>query len=109
MAAEDLGLQKRRLHYELEHSIKKINRELISEAAGPLGREDFTQVAQMVACLRARYLTNSLVMAKDCGKACIDTESALALKNHRIAYEEAKAAYDALEHALLRGYIEFDG
>ena len=107
MSADDDGINNRRLKYELEHAIKQINRDLIGEAAGTLGREDFSQVAKMVACLRARYLQTTLKMAESSGDQCIDTESALELKNLRIAYEEALAAFDALEHALRRGYIDF--
>ena len=105
--SDDDGINNRRLRYELDHAIKQINRDHIGEAAGTLGREDFAEVAGMVACLRARYLKTTLKMAKTSGDRCIDTDSALELKNLRTAYEEALAAFDALEHALRRGYIDF--
>ena len=95
----------RRLHYELEHTITEINKEQLGLVAGALGHADFEQVAQMVACLRARYLSSVLSMAKSCGTECIDTQSALELKPLRVAYQEALAGFDALEHALKRGYI----
>ena len=109
MATEDPNLTNRRLHHELDHAIKQINREQIGDAAGSVGREDFMNVAQMVACLRARYLTSALSMAKNSGNECISTEAALQLKDLRIAFEEAAAAFDALEHALRRGYFDFAG
>jgi hypothetical protein len=97
----------RRLHYELERAITEMNKEQIGVATGGLGHADFEQVAQMVACLRARYLSTVLSMAKNSGKECIDTKSALQLKSLREAYQEALAGFDALEHALKRDYISF--
>jgi len=107
MDSSDAEIDSRRLHHELEHAIKEINKEQISIAAGVLKREDFIQVAQMVACLRARYISNILELAKRSGPTCIDTESALELKSLREAYQEALTGFDALEHALKREYVTF--
>ena len=109
MAVEDTNLANRRLHHELEHTVKLINRELIGEAAGSVGKNEFIPLARMVACLRARYLTSALAKAKDSGDQCISTEAALELKDLRIAFEEATCAFEALEHALRRGYFDFSG
>ena len=51
------------------------------------------------------WVRGVLVLAKDSGAECIDTASALKLKSLREAYSEALAGFDALEHALKRGYI----
>ena len=109
MPVEETNVTNRRLHYELEHTVKQINRELIGEAAGTVSKDNFIQVAQMVACLRARYLTSALEMAKTSGKECISTNAALELKDLRVAFEEALAVFEALEHALRRGYFDFSG
>lgn len=105
MDSQNSEVDSRRLHHELEHAVKEINKEQISQAAGVLGREDFIKVAQMVACLRARYLSNLLDMAKQSGSSCIDTKSALELKSMREAYQEALIGFEALEHALKRDYV----
>lgn len=107
MVSNNADTDSLRLHNELEYTIKEINRKQIGEAAGVVGREDFIQVAEMVACLRARYLSDLLKMAKMSGPVCIDTETALKLKSLREAYQESLVGFDALEHALKRGYIEF--
>ncbi len=107
MDSEKAETDKLRLHNELESTIKGINREQISQAAGAVGREEFIQVAEMVACLRARYLSDLLKMAKKSGPMCIDTETALELKALREAYQETLVGFDALEHALKQGYVEF--
>lgn len=95
----------RRLHNEIEHAIKSINRDLIGEATGDIDRQAFINCARMVACLRARYLHTVLVLGRDCHSECIDTASALKLKSLREAYSEALEGFNALEHALKRGYI----
>ena len=95
----------RRLHLELEREITLINRERISAVTGSIGREHFTNVAKMVACLRARYLDTVLQLGDRCHSECIPTEAALELKRLRQAYSEAIEGFSALEHALQRGYL----
>ena len=95
----------RRLHLELEQEITVINRERISAVTGVIGRDHFTNVAKMVACLRARYLDTVLQLGHKCHSECIPTESALELKRLRQAYSEAIEGFSALEHALQRGYV----
>lgn len=95
----------RRLHNEIEHSIKSINRELIGQATGDINRDAFENCARMVACLRARYLHTVLALGADCHSECINTDAALELKALREAYFEALEGFGALEHALQRGYI----
>ena len=107
MVSDNAEMDKMRLHNELEAKIKEINREQISQAAGVVGHKEFIQVAEMVACLRARYLSDLLSMAKKSGPVCIDTNSALKLKALREAYQETLVGFDALEHALKQGYVEF--
>jgi len=102
-------IESRRLHNELEHTIKSINGDLISAATGPISRQGFTNVARMVGCLRARYLATVLTLGNECHSNCIDTQSALALKQLREAYTEAMEGFAALEHALKRGYITLSG
>ncbi|MEQ8230142.1 MAG: hypothetical protein RLW61_19715 [Gammaproteobacteria bacterium] len=106
MSAPGDEQENRRLHYELEHAIKKINCEQISGATGQLTRKRFIEVARMVACLRARYLHRVLELGANCPETCIETEVALELKRLREAYSEAMEGFAALEHALQRGYIQ---
>ena len=95
----------RRLHHELEMTIRQVNHELISASTGAISRSAFTNVARMVASLRGRYLQCVLRLGEESRHGHIDTEAALELKPLREAYTEAVEAFAALEHALQRGYI----
>jgi hypothetical protein len=95
----------RRLHHELETTIREVNHELISAATGAITRSAFTDVARMVAGLRARYLQCVLTLGEDALHGSIGTEAALELKALREAYTEAVEGFAALEHALQRGYV----
>lgn len=108
MATMPTDTDRRRLHNELEPKINSINQALISEATGTVSREDFVDVAKMVACLRARYLHRVLTEGKRCRAECIGTDVALELKQLREAYNEALNGFAALEHALKRGYLELN-
>jgi hypothetical protein len=105
MSSNPESREHRRLHLDLEHAIAAINGERISAVTGPISKDSFINVAKMVACLRARYLDTVLKLGAKCHDECIPTEAALELKNLREAYGEAIHAFDALEHALHRGYV----
>jgi len=108
MASASDEHEHRRLHLELEREITLINRDRISAVTGTISRDHFTNVAKMVACLRARYLDTVLQLGAKCHSECIPTESALELKRLRQAYSEAIEGYTALEHALQRGYLTLE-
>ncbi|MBM3818834.1 MAG: hypothetical protein FJW14_07455 [Acidimicrobiia bacterium] len=95
----------RRLHHELETTIREVNHELISASTGTITRNAFTDVARMVAGLRGRYLQCVLRLGNDALRGNVDTKAALELKSLREAYAEAVEGFAALEHALQRGYI----
>ena len=95
----------RRLHHELEQTIRAVNHELISASTGTITRNAFTSVARMVACLRGRYLQCVLSLGHASHQERIGTDAALELKPLREAYSEAVEGFAALEHALQRGYI----
>ncbi len=108
MASAPEEPEHRRLHLELERDILRINRERIGAVTGTIGRDNFSNVAKMVACLRARYLETVLQLGDKCHSECIPTESALELKRLRQAYSEAIEGFSALEHALQRGYLTLE-
>jgi hypothetical protein len=95
----------RRLHHELETTIREVNAELISASTGAITRSAFTNVARMVAALRGRYLSCVLRLGEESLHGNIDTDTALELKTLREAYTEAVEGFAALEHALQRGYV----
>ncbi len=92
----------RRLFQELEHNIKQINSEKISEITGDVSKESFVAVAKTVARLRAKYLAKviELQTTDDISGNDIST-----LRGLRTMYEEAVEGFAALQHALNRGYF----
>jgi hypothetical protein len=98
-------LATRRLHHELETTIREVNYELISASTGTITRSAFTNVARMVAGLRGRYLRCVLTLGEEARRGDIATDTALELKPLREAYTEAVEGFAALEHALQRGYV----
>ncbi len=97
---EDLNV--RRMLQEIEHSIKTINHENISEITGDITKQAFVNVASTTARLRARYLAKviELESTDDIKPSDIST-----LRGSRLMYEEALEGFSALQHALGRGYF----
>ncbi len=95
-------MEVRRLFQQIEHNIKLMNREKISEITGAVPKEAFNNVAMTVARLRARYLQKvvQLESTDDITPSDIST-----LRGTRLMYEEAHAGFAALQHALRRGYF----
>lgn len=95
--------QIRRLFQEIEHKIKTINRDTISEITGTVSRKAFNDVASTTAKLRAQYLTKviELESTDDIKPSDIST-----LRGSRLMYEEALCGFSALQHALKRGYFD---
>ena len=67
----------RRLHHELEMTIRDVNQELISASTGAITRSAFTNVASMVADLRGRYLQCVLRLGEESLRGHITTDAAL--------------------------------
>lgn len=91
-----------RMFQEIEHKIKALNREKISEITGDISEQAFVNVASTTARLRARYLSKviELESADD-----IKADAISALRGSRLMYEEALEGFSALQHALGRGYF----
>ncbi|MGB1879475.1 MAG: hypothetical protein ACPHTD_02050 [Gammaproteobacteria bacterium] len=106
MTLDDDSQNSKRLHYELEMMITRINNEQISAVTGTITWQSFVDVATMVASLRAHYLKTVLEVGEGYDGRSIDTASASELKRLREAYTEVMSGFSALEHALERGYIE---
>lgn len=100
---DDLSIK--RLFQEIEHNIKDINREKISEITGDVSKQAFIDVASTTARLRARYLSKVVELASsdDIKPADIST-----LRGSRLMYEEALEGFSALQHALEKGYFSLD-
>ena len=100
------NVQIRRFFQDIEHSIKLINREFISEIVGEVSRDAFVNVSKTVAKFRANYLAQVIELEKADN---ISVEDIKKLRQARLMFEEAMEGFSSLQHALTRGYFSFTG
>ncbi len=93
----------RRLLQEVEHNIKSINREEISAITGVVSKKAFVDVASTTAKLRAHYLAKVIELESS---DAIQPSDISTLRGTRLMYEEALEGFNALQHALHRGYFD---
>jgi hypothetical protein len=96
--------QQRQFAEQLEMAVAVANREVIHALIPDLNRETFQQLAVMVAKFRAQYLEAAIKLANShnsCDANCLDD-----LKAKRDFYEQGHAAFEALERAIERGYVD---
>ncbi len=89
---------------KLEMAVAVANREVIHKQIPNLNQATFQQLAVMVAKFRADYLEAAIRLSNSpggCDANCFDE-----LKKKRELFEESRAAFDALERAIERGYVE---
>jgi hypothetical protein len=89
---------------KLEMAVAVANREVIHNQIPNLSPTTFQQLAVMVARFRANYLEAAIKLSASpnaCDQACLDD-----LKNKRQLYEEGRHAFEALERAIERGYVD---
>jgi len=89
---------------KLEMAVAVANREVIHNQIPHLSPQTFQQLAVMVARFRANYLDAAIKLSaspNSCDQGCLDD-----LKNKRQLYEEGRAAFEALERAIERGYVD---
>lgn len=101
---DDAELLKRQRQFldEIERSIRGANREILQEKIPELGQQSFVDLAHHVARLRATYLQAALAATADGDlSAWVGT-----LRQQREAYEEARNAFEALQRAIQRGYVD---
>ena len=91
--------------HEIEQGIRQANREIIHARIPELDRDRFLEFALLVARLRAGYLEAALGIASD-DEGDTALESFALVRRKRQAYEEAREAFDALERAIQRGYVD---
>ena len=98
--------RQRQFLHEIEQSIRESNREIIHGQIPELTKERFVEFALVVARLRASYLQASLGLARGGPEAAQGEGVIAALRQHRVAYDEAREAFEALQRAIERGYVD---
>lgn len=93
-----------RVFQEFEQSIRELNCRHIRAATGGIQKQHFLRAAENVARLRASYL--NAVLRLETASEPPPPEQSDALRQLRMAYEEALQGFAALRHALKRGYFE---
>lgn len=100
--------QQRHFLHDVERGIREANLEIIHALIPELGQESFVRFATVVARLRASYLQAALRLSNAPDEPTCATELD-ELRRRREAYEEARAAFEALHRAIERGYVDMRG
>jgi hypothetical protein len=98
--------RQRQFLHEIEQSIRESNRQIIHGLIPELTKERFVEFALVVARLRASYLEAAVALARGGPDAAEGEGVTAALRQHRVAYDEAREAFDALQRAIERGYVD---
>ena len=95
----------RRLFFEIDHRITNLNTKRISSATGNVSRGQLVALCSTIAGLRAAYIekVRSLTDYATNPERLSDTVNDI--RTTREAYDEALEGFNALRHAVARGYI----
>lgn len=100
---QDQEMTARRMMQGFEHKILEINKRNIRQVVGEISERDFLHLAETISIRRARYLKETLqLVSEDDTQTSIDLSERL-LKC-RQAYHESLRGFNALRHALEKGY-----
>ena len=105
MPDQDLAKQRRFL-LQVEQGVRLANTEIIHQRIPHLSTESILPFAVSVARLRARYLEAAFRFSEKEHGDPLDEPEIDALRRTREMYEEARDAFDALLHAIERGYVD---
>jgi hypothetical protein len=101
---KDLAAQRQFIE-QMEMAVALANREVIHRQIPNLTRETFQQLAVMVARYRAAYLEAAIKLSDAADPT--DAQRLAELKHRRELFDEGRAAFEALERAIERGYVDF--
>ena len=92
---------------EVNRAIALANREVIHQTlASPISADQVIAFAVSVARVRARYLEAAFKITEKNQNEPLGEGEIDSLKRQRQAYEEARDAFEALTHAIERGYVD---
>jgi len=102
------GKDSNRLLLELEKIRRDVNRDIMNPAIPELSVESMRPVITMAARARLAYLQELMDISKMSPELPSHEQISL-LARQREAYEELRAAVNALETAIDRGYLDVTG
>ncbi len=102
----DKMARQQRFLLEIEQRIRETNRTVIHERIPPITAENLLPFSVSVARLRARYLEAAFKFAEKASGDPIEDSEVADMRRQRQTYEEARDAFEALRHAIERGYVE---
>jgi hypothetical protein len=88
---------------QMHMAVAVANREVIHSRIPNLTTETFQQLAVMVARFRASYLDTAIRLSQSDPH---DPHTLEELKHKRELFDEGRAAFEALERAIERGYVD---
>lgn len=93
-----------RFQQELDAIIISANQQVLRKSLPNLSRDTITRLAVRVAELRGAYLAKALKVAVAQGAP--DTAAITDLHNARLAFDEIREAFEAMERVIERGYLK---
>ncbi|MDA0662590.1 MAG: hypothetical protein O3B08_07125 [Proteobacteria bacterium] len=102
----DQTARQKRFLMEVEQGVRDTNQDVIHQRIPPVTAANFLPFANSVARLRARYLEAAFRFTAKHSDDPINDDEVAELRRHRELYEEARDAFEALRHAIDRGYVD---
>lgn len=105
---DDSALLRKQKHFlqQIEMELRRTNREIIHQRIPQLDRDSFLRFGKFVAEQRTNYLQVALQLAQS-QSGSAESERLLAdLRERRLAYEESREAFAALERTIEQGYVD---
>ena len=99
-------MEQKRFLGEIEQGVRAANREIIHQHIPELNRDTILKFAVSVGRLRASYLQAVLRLSVGERGEPADEQEIADVKRKREMYEEALMGFEALRHAIERGYID---
>ena len=99
-------LEQKRFLGEIEQGVRLANREIIHAAIPNLTKEAVLALAEVVGRLRARYLKTAFGLSVNEEGEIPNSADIAEVRKRRGNFEEARDAFEALHHAIEKGYVD---
>ena len=98
-------LDQKRFLGEIEQGVRLANWEIIQAAIPDLTKDAILALAEVVGRLRARYLKAAFGLSVNEEGEIPDSADIAEVRKRRQNFEEAHDAFEALHHAIEKGYV----